>query len=441
MCGLFRVPKCDCSILQVCDAISSWLCEPLRCSLFVYMSFSKLAANNRSNRRGQRFFDQVLVASALEEEVTPDVVTPLKRHSPSVATPSPVPNLIPKATPIPKARKGKSQECTGQGIKDGSFARQETARMQAIFNKAYHSNSWSAPKLVTVATGCSGSEMPSVVLQLMSAGLDEDRSKPHSKLTGKSVHTPPGRFVKFQHIFSCEIDGEKAAWIARVHTDDTCIFKDVCHLGQQKAWCWRHGKECAVKRADWYIAGFSCKDFSSANRNRGSHGTLLNGRTSTGGSADTFWGCLSYIASAAPYIIVLENVDTLTQDSNESGDSKTEKKNKDVIMYELAEQGYEVQWVVLDSADFWLAQRRRRVYIIGIRSTATPSVWTLCIDKVGGFDALFKRLVSMIQECKIDPCTWETLLCDDDDPVCNLVFRSAFSGCAQCAKHGARPCH
>ncbi len=121
-------------------------------------------------------------------------------------------------------------------------------------------------------------------------------------------------------------------------------------------------------------------------------------------------------------MIVLENVDTLLQDSASDSDSKTDKKNKELIEIALTARFYEVQWIVVDSADFGSPQRRRRVYIVGVRRF-TSSQWVLDIKAAGGYDAYFKRFVSMVDDCKADPPGINELLCRPCDPVPTLAVR------------------
>lgn len=100
-----------------------------------------------------------------------------------------------------------------------------------------------------------------------------------------------------------------------------------------------------------YVAGFSCKDFSSANKSRSeAEGLLSSAGTSRGGSADTFWGVVGYLDQWQPDLVVLENVDGILDDVPSDGTdaaSRGKISNKSQIERELTARDYMV----------WLKQR------------------------------------------------------------------------------------
>jgi hypothetical protein len=74
-----------------------------------------------------------------------------------------------------------------------------------------------------VATMCSGTESPLLALDLISKKLKEDFDAP----------------LEFHHVFSCEIEPFKQAYIER-NFSPPILFRDVCELGQTHAyvvWC------------------------------------------------------------------------------------------------------------------------------------------------------------------------------------------------------------
>ena len=85
--------------------------------------------------------------------------------------------------------------------------------------------------------------------------------------------------------------------MAMVNNDDTCCFGDICKLHEKSCWCFKHKKQCAVRRAEILVAGTSCKDLSMANGSRGkigSGGSVMSQQTTPGGSAHTFYGLVAY---------------------------------------------------------------------------------------------------------------------------------------------------
>lgn len=111
---------------------------------------------------------------------------------------------------------------------------------------------------------------------------------------------------------------------------------------------------------DLLVGGFPCQAFSIAGNRRGfadSRGTLI-------------FQIARIVEYAKPRYLLLENVKGLL--SHDKG------KTFETIIRTLDELGYDVQWQVLDSKDFGLAQNRQRVYIVGnLRGTYRPEVFPI----------------------------------------------------------------
>lgn len=100
---------------------------------------------------------------------------------------------------------------------------------------------------------------------------------------------------------------------------------------------------------DYVLAGFPCQAFSNAGKRLGfddTRGTL-------------FFDVARIIKAKRPKGFLLENVEGLTTHDH----GKTFK----VITNVLQDLGYKLSYKVLNSADFGLAQNRKRIYIIGNR--------------------------------------------------------------------------
>jgi DNA (cytosine-5)-methyltransferase 1 len=93
--------------------------------------------------------------------------------------------------------------------------------------------------------------------------------------------------------------------------------------------------------------GFPCQDLSVAGRRAGL----------TGSRSGLFWEICRLLDETKAQNFILENVPGLLS-SNEGRDMGT-------VIRALEERGYSIAWRVLDSRHFGVAQRRRRVFIVG----------------------------------------------------------------------------
>lgn len=105
---------------------------------------------------------------------------------------------------------------------------------------------------------------------------------------------------------------------------------------------------------DFLLGGFPCQAFSFAGRRFGfqdTRGTL-------------FFEVERILKEKKPFGFILENVEGLVTHDRE--DSKQPiGKTLSVILNNLDALGYQVNWRVLNSKDFGLAQERKRIYIVG----------------------------------------------------------------------------
>ena len=106
----------------------------------------------------------------------------------------------------------------------------------------------------------------------------------------------------------------------------------------------------SIPNFDYLLAGFPCQPFSSAGKRNG----FLDER---GG---LFFVICNILKHKNPSGFLLENVDGLA--SHDSG------KTLSTIMLKLTTLGYNVAWKILDASEFGVAQRRKRIYIVGHRS-------------------------------------------------------------------------
>ena len=98
--------------------------------------------------------------------------------------------------------------------------------------------------------------------------------------------------------------------------------------------------------------GFPCQDLSVAGKRAGL----------AGARSGLFWEAARIVEEAQSEYFILENVPGLLS-SNKGADFG-------VVLGTMADLGYSVGWRVLDAQYFGLPQRRKRVFIIGRRSTS-----------------------------------------------------------------------
>lgn len=110
------------------------------------------------------------------------------------------------------------------------------------------------------------------------------------------------------------------------------------------------------RKIDLLVGGFPCQDYSVAKPASMSSGLL-------GKKGVLWWQIMRIIQAKRPRYILLENVDRLLK-------SPTSQRGRDfaVILSCLAQSGYNVQWRLINAADYGFPQRRRRVFILAERS-------------------------------------------------------------------------
>ncbi|WP_248724499.1 DNA (cytosine-5-)-methyltransferase [Seonamhaeicola sp. ML3] len=102
---------------------------------------------------------------------------------------------------------------------------------------------------------------------------------------------------------------------------------------------------------DLLVGGFPCQDYSVA-------GVNTNGIE--GKKGVLWWNIHRILEVKRPKFILLENVDRLLK-------SPVNKRGRDfaILLATLSDLGYDVEWKVINAADYGMPQRRRRVFIFG----------------------------------------------------------------------------
>lgn len=108
------------------------------------------------------------------------------------------------------------------------------------------------------------------------------------------------------------------------------------------------------------VGGFPCQDYSVAK-------TLNQAVGIVGRRGVLWWEIHRLLAMRRPPHLFLENVDRLLK-------SPTAQRGRDfaVMLATLANLGYEVEWRVVNAADYGFPQKRRRVLIVGRLAGAEP---------------------------------------------------------------------
>lgn len=109
------------------------------------------------------------------------------------------------------------------------------------------------------------------------------------------------------------------------------------------------------------VGGFPCQDYSvarSLNQEQGIHGK----------KGVLWWQIYEIIIAKKPAFCLFENVDRLLK-------SPSTQRGRDfgVMLACLSEQGYTVEWRVVNAAQYGAAQRRRRIFIFAYRNDTAHS--------------------------------------------------------------------
>jgi site-specific DNA-cytosine methylase len=165
-----------------------------------------------------------------------------------------------------------------------------------------------------VGTDCSGIETPLVALELLGA--------------------------PFEHRFSSEKDPLAAALILARRPPPAAFFEDVCARS-----------DAETRRAgpvDLYFAGPPCQPFSQA--------SAQHRRTWDDARARPLDACVAAVRTLKPAFFVVENVPQLAREG-EPYEALVRALSRDHHVHEF----------LLTTSDFGVPQRRRRLYLVGLR--------------------------------------------------------------------------
>lgn len=117
------------------------------------------------------------------------------------------------------------------------------------------------------------------------------------------------------------------------------------------------------------VGGFPCQDYSVAQ-------TLSNSKGIEGKKGVLWWAIADMLKVKKPPFVFLENVDRLLL-------SPASQRGRDfgIILRSFYENGYDVEWRVINAGEYGFQQKRRRVYIIAYHKSTKYCKKMKKIDK------------------------------------------------------------
>ena len=148
------------------------------------------------------------------------------------------------------------------------------------------------------------------------------------------------------------------------------------------------------KNIDLLVGGFPCQDYSVAK-------TLNSSKGLKGKKGVLWWEILRLVNGQKPKFIFLENVDRLLKSpSNQRG------RDFAVMLKTLGDEGYSIEWRVVNAAEYGFAQRRIRVFIVAtkLKKGAKKSTPESVIAKTGILARALpiEKLTDNLQEIDLD---------------------------------------
>ena len=152
--------------------------------------------------------------------------------------------------------------------------------------------------------------------------------------------------------------------------------------------------ESLPKNIDLLVGGFPCQDYSVAK-------TLNSAKGLKGKKGVLWWEILRLVQGQKPKFIFLENVDRLLKSpSNQRG------RDFAVMLKTLGDEGYTIEWRVVNAAEYGFAQRRIRVFIVATKKKRGEKKQTpeSIIGKTGILARALpiEKLTSELQEIELD---------------------------------------
>jgi len=124
------------------------------------------------------------------------------------------------------------------------------------------------------------------------------------------------------------------------------------------------------------VGGFPCQDYSVAQ-------SLSTSKGIEGKKGVLWWAIEETLAIKKPPFVLLENVDRLLL-------SPAKQRGRDfgMILRSFYENGYDVQWRVINAGEYGLPQKRRRTYIFAYHKSTN---YYKQMQKISDYDVIFSK--------------------------------------------------
>lgn len=143
---------------------------------------------------------------------------------------------------------------------------------------------------------------------------------------------------------------------------------------------------------DLLVGGFPCQDYSVAK-------TLNSSKGLKGKKGVLWWEILRLVQQQKPKFIFLENVDRLLKSpSNQRG------RDFAVMLKTLGDEGYVIEWRVVNAAEYGFPQRRIRVFIVAYKTKESKKSDAYSVIQKTGILARalpLEKLIHEIEEIKL----------------------------------------
>lgn len=156
------------------------------------------------------------------------------------------------------------------------------------------------------------------------------------------------------------------------HTSNIGIQEEVAHLDEDPDYIPNHSL---------LVGGFPCQDYSVARSLSGEKG--IEGKKGV-----LFWSIAKILHVKKPPFVLLENVDRLLKSP-----SKQRGRDFGIMLRTFNDEGYDVEWRVINAAEYGARQRRRRTFIFAWRKDTkyAEAFSDMKIENIIAKEGLFAR--------------------------------------------------
>lgn len=156
------------------------------------------------------------------------------------------------------------------------------------------------------------------------------------------------------------------------HTSNIDIQEEVAHLDENPDYIPNHSL---------LVGGFPCQDYSVARSLSGEKG--IEGKKGV-----LFWSIAKILHVKKPPFVLLENVDRLLKSP-----SKQRGRDFGIMLRTFNDEGYDVEWRVINAAEYGARQRRRRTFIFAWRKDTkyAEAFSDMKIENIIAKEGLFAR--------------------------------------------------